>query len=128
MELCKLPHGLQNDLMELAGSMPTREYKELIRRETRQKRYGGHTEHTGTLDYRFRPFKEVKDEYLKPTVAASVLAAVEAKTLLEAFNAGVGYSIKADPNTQADDKFANEQRAAKEAARLKQRIDQSLNK
>ena len=127
MELCKLPAGLQDDLMDLAGSMPNSEYKELIRKETRRKCYGGRGGHTGKLDYRFRPLREVKDEYLNPTVAASVLAATGAKTRLEAFRAGVGYAIKADPHTQAEDQFENEKRASKEEARLKQRIADSLN-
>lgn len=126
MELCKLPAGLQDDLMDLAGSMPNSEYKELIRKETRHKRYGGRGGHTGTLDHRFRPLREVEHEYITPTVAASVLAATGAKTPLECFNAGVGWSIKADPASKEQDKFETEQRAAKEAARLKRRIDQSL--
>lgn len=127
MELCKLSAGLQEDFMDLAGSMPNTELKELIRKETRQERYGGRGGHTGTLDYRFRKLSEVKNEYLNPTVAASVLLALGITTTTEAFTAGVGWAMKADPLTQADDQFANAKRAAKEEARLKQRIDESLN-
>ena len=125
VELARLPAARQDTLLELNDTMPTQDFLELLWaevRDSRSKKGGG----PGEKGLRFRPIKEVKHEYLIPTVAASVLCSLDATTKLEAFRAGVGWTIQADPASVEHDKHLKELRAAKDAALLQQRIDTSL--
>jgi hypothetical protein len=120
-ELRKLPVGRQDDLMDLNGKMPPTEYMEALRKETRQSRSGGRGGQT--QQYRLRPYKEVEYEHINRVTAASVLTALEVDNLVDAYYAGVGWAMKADPLTQAEDQRKIELRRAKEAALIHRRID-----
>ena len=126
IEVCKLPVSRQDELLELNGTMPSGEYMELIRSEVRSYRDGKRGGKPTTHELRFRPLKEVKHEYLRPAMAASVLTALNVTTLVEAWRAGIGWVLKDDPASKADDENKERLRAAKEASLLHRRIANNL--
>ena len=126
VEVCKLPVSRQDELLELNGTMPSGEYLEMIRQEVRGFRKGKRGGQPTTLGLRFRPLKEVKNEYMNPTVAASALTAFKATSLVEAWKAGLGWVLKDDAASKATDKNNAKLRADKEAALLHRRIANSL--
>lgn len=125
VEIGKLPVQHQDDMLSLLGTMNDREYTELVRREARKFRYGKKL--GPRKKYRFRPLREVENEYLNPVIAASVIYAMGAKTLLEAFRAGIGWVLKADPASVEKDQREELKKAEKESALLEARIAKSLS-
>jgi hypothetical protein len=126
IEVCKLPVSRQDELLELNGTMPSGEYMELIRSEVRSYRDGKRGGKPTPHELRFRPLKEVKHEYLRPAMAASVLTALNVTTLVEAWRAGIGWALKDDPASKADDENKERLKAAKEASLLHRRIANNL--
>ncbi|MHC4301578.1 MAG: ParB/RepB/Spo0J family partition protein [Planctomycetota bacterium] len=120
--LCKLPVGRQDSLMDLIGTMPEKEYRELVCSEARQHRQGRRDGRT-QQDFRFRPIREVKSEYLDPSIAASVILDAGATTPLEGFQAALSWVLKKDSASQAEAQRLLERKAAKEAARFQKRTD-----
>jgi hypothetical protein len=104
IELAKLPHGVQEPLLESHDSMPFDAFVDTIQSQVRHLRAGNRDSRSSNnrdRSYRYRNLKESVNEYLLPTVAASVLCSVEAKTALDGWKACHAWHLQDDLASRA---------------------------
>jgi len=103
IELSKLPLVKQDELLSLHSEFASNgEYLEILRESVRNHRGQARIERGKTksgTQPTFRQFRKVKDEYLNPTEAATVLSRKDAKTALDGWNAAVEWILSMDEST-----------------------------
>jgi ParB/RepB/Spo0J family partition protein len=125
VELAKLPVMQQDELLSLHSQFPTMEYLEMIRQCVREHRGAARKERgaskAGTHPT-FRQFRKVRDEYLTPREAATVLTRSNAKTALDGWKAAIEWILSMDESTVRERVARHERKHALNEKRL-----QSLN-
>ena len=99
-----MPVPDQDILLESREGLSSDEYLELLRNAVRTHRAGKQVERSKgkkATEATYRPWREVYNEYLIPTVAATVLAHKNAKTSLEGWNACTEWVSSMDDPTKA---------------------------
>lgn len=125
VELAKLPVMQQDELLSLHSQFPTMEYLELLRQSVREHRGAARQERgaskAGTHPT-FRQFRKVRDEYVTPQEAATVLTRSDAKTALDGWNAALQWVLSMDERTVQERVARHERKIA-----LNEKRFQSLN-
>lgn len=128
IELARLPLNKQDDLLDVVGDMTLRDSMELVRQEVRSFRDGGRGVMPIQRGTQLRPLKEVENEHLKPTVAASILSSLGARSPLEGWKACLLWVLKLDPASLAAKETQERIRREKESAILHARTAESLSR
>lgn len=109
VEIAKLPVDAQKEVISLAGTLPSGEFLDEIRKEVRKRRIGwaDHKKHLkaaekeqNAVKYKFRKFKEVVNELENPILAGLVLDACQAKTVVDGWNAALQWVLTCDSYTK----------------------------
>jgi ParB/RepB/Spo0J family partition protein len=120
IELAKLPLTKQTELLSLHNQFTSQEYLELLRQQVREYRGQARIERgrqkAGTQPT-FRQFRKVKDEYLTPTEAATVLTRKEARTALDGWKAALEWVLSMDESTVQERVARSERQKALENKR-----------
>ena len=109
VEIAKLPVESQKDVLQLAGTIPSAEFLDEIRKEVRKRRIGwvDHKQHKkaavdeqNASKYKYRHFKETVHEVENNILAGIVLDRCDAKTVVDGWNAALQWVLSCDPYTK----------------------------
>lgn len=106
IEIAKLPFGIQNDMLNLAGSIPATEFIELARqkvRAVRSHRLNDDLEEKAQVRNDLKPelrlCRTLAEEWANPSMAASVIIKTGAESPVEIWQAALSYALCVDPDS-----------------------------
>ena len=121
IELAKLPLHKQDELLSLNSEFASRrEYLEILRQTVREHRGQARVERgkkKAGNNPSYRCFRKVKDEYMNPTEAATVLTRKAAKTALDGWKAALEWVLSMDESTVRERVARSERKSALETKR-----------